>query len=63
MQVSSLELVCSQREKIVKEKEQKLKDQQEHLDKYAQVSAMIHSLTGGTVSNVEERSTAVNKKK
>ena len=54
LQVASLELVCSQREQVVKEKEQQLKDQQENLDKYAQMSAMIHNLTSGTVSIVKK---------
>lgn len=44
---SSLEMVCSQRERTVKEREQVLKDQQKDLDKYAQMSAMIHRLTSG----------------
>ena len=63
--VASLELVCSQREKVVKEKEQQLKDQQENLDKYAQMSAMIHSLTSGTVSiaKSEEKPGVISKKK
>ena len=65
LQVASLELVCTQHEKVVKEKEQQLKDQQGHLDKYAQMSAMIHSLTSGTVSIVknEEKPVAISKKK
>ncbi|XP_028410263.1 protein CIP2A homolog isoform X2 [Dendronephthya gigantea] len=63
--VASLEVVCSQHEKVVKEKEQQLKDQQGHLDKYAQMSAMIHSLTSGTVSIVknEEKAVTTSKKK
>ena len=42
-------MVCSQQEQTVKEKEQLLKQQQTDLDKYAQMSAMIHSLTTGDV--------------
>ncbi|CAB3977672.1 CIP2A homolog isoform X2 [Paramuricea clavata] len=63
--VGSLELVCSQREKVVKERELQLKGLQEHLDKYAQMSAMIHSLTGGTVPIVqnEEKPGTISKKK
>ncbi|CAB4009592.1 Hypothetical predicted protein, partial [Paramuricea clavata] len=63
--VGSLELVCGQREKVVKERELQLKDLQEHLDKYAQMSAMIHSLTGGTVPivNNEEKPGTISKKK
>ena len=52
-QVSSLEIVCSQREQAVKEKAQLLAEQQADLDKYAQMSAMIHSLTSGNVPLVK----------
>lgn len=65
--------MCSQSEKAVKEKEQQLRDQedrlqglQQHLDKYAQMSAMIHNLTSGTVSmarNDEKPGPVKNKKK
>jgi hypothetical protein len=49
----------------VREREQQLKDQQENLDKYAQMSAMIHSLTSGTVPIVrnDEKPGAISKKK
>ena len=50
MQVSSLELICSQHEEAIKQKEEKLKDQQAQLDKYAQVSAMFCSLASGNGS-------------
>ena len=45
-------MVCSKREQSVKEKEQQLADQQVHLDKYAQMSAMIHSLTSGNIPSL-----------
>ena len=49
----------------MKEREVQLKGLQEHLDKYAQMSAMIHSLTGGTVPIVknEEKPGTISKKK
>ena len=63
--MASLELVCGQHEKMVKDKEQQLKEQQEHLDKYAQMSAMIHSLTSGTVPIIknEDKPNSMIKKK
>ncbi|XP_046844894.1 protein CIP2A homolog [Xenia sp. Carnegie-2017] len=47
--VASLELVCSQNEKSIKEKEEQLREQQKRIDKYAQLSAMIHNMTGNDI--------------